>query len=61
MMSHEDTYRFTLDHTTENADNSQLWFEGVFNIDDFSLENIVYHGLTSKQATKSLPNVTVYI
>lgn len=52
MMSHEDTYRFTLDHTTENADNSQLWFEGVFNIDDFSLENIVYHGLTSKTGDK---------
>lgn len=47
MMSHGDKYRFTLDHTSNNAENSEIWFEGDFNIDDMSLENVVYHGFTS--------------
>lgn len=47
MMSHGDKYRFTLDHTSSNAENSEIWFEGDFNIDDMSLENVVYHGFTS--------------
>ncbi len=47
MMSHGDKYRFTLDHTSDKAENSGIWFEGDFNIDDRSLENIVYHGFTN--------------
>lgn len=47
MMSHGDKYRFTLDHASDKAENSNVWFEGEFNIDNMSLENIVYHGMTS--------------
>lgn len=47
MMSHGDKYRFTLDHTSDKAENSNVWFEGDFDIDNMSLENIVYHGMTS--------------
>ncbi len=47
MMSHGDTYRFTLDGTTDDANNSNMWFEGIFNIDNVSLENITYHGFAS--------------
>ncbi len=47
MMSHGDKYRFTLDHSKDGATESDVWFEGVFNIDDMSLENITYNGFTS--------------
>lgn len=47
MMSHGDKYRFTLDHCKTDATSSNVWFEGVFNIDNLSLENVVYHGFTS--------------
>lgn len=47
MMSHGSTYRFTLDGTSENPEESNLWFEGVFNIDNLSLENVKYNGFTS--------------
>ena len=46
MMSHGDKYRFTLDHSS-SATNSSIWFEGVFNIDNMSLDNVTYHGFTS--------------
>lgn len=52
MMSHDDTYRFTFDHVSDNVENSNLYLEGVFNIDDFSLENVTYHGFTSTSGTK---------
>jgi len=52
MMSHDDTYRFTFDHVSDNVENSDLYLEGVFNIDDFSLENVTYHGFTSTSGTK---------
>lgn len=51
MKSHGDKYRFTLDHSSENATASNVWFEGVFNIDNMSLENITYHGFTSTSGT----------
>jgi len=47
MMSHGDKYRFTLDHSSTAAETSNIWFEGEFNIDNMSLENIVYNGFTS--------------
>lgn len=47
MMTHGDKYRFTLDHTGDKAENSGIWFEGVFNGDKLSLDNIVYHGFTT--------------
>lgn len=47
MMSDGDKYRFTLDHSKDGATESDVWFEGVFNIDDMTLENITYHGFTS--------------
>lgn len=47
MMSHGDKYRFTLDHSGDKAENSAIWFEGEFNIDNMSLENVVYYGFTS--------------
>lgn len=47
MMSHGDKYRFTLDNSRSNATSSNVWFEGVFNIDNMSLENITYNGFTS--------------
>lgn len=52
MMSHGDTYRFTLDRTTDNVADSKMWIEGVFNIDDLSLTNLTYHGMTSASGTK---------
>lgn len=52
MMSHGDTYRFTLDRTTDNVADSKMWIEGVFNIDDLSLANLTYHGMTSASGTK---------
>lgn len=47
MMSHGDKYRFTLDNSRNSATSSNVWFEGVFNIDNMSLENITYNGFTS--------------
>lgn len=52
MMSHGDKYRFTLDGTADDATKSRIWFEGVFNIDNLSLENIVYNGLSSASGSK---------
>lgn len=47
MMSHGDKYRFTLDNSRSSATSSNVWFEGVFNIDNMSLEDIAYNGFTS--------------
>lgn len=47
MMSHGDKYRFTLDNCRNSATSSNVWFEGEFNIDNMSLENITYSGFTS--------------
>jgi len=52
MMSDQDTYRFTFDHVTDHVSNSNVWLEGVFNIDDMSLDNVTYHGFTSASGTK---------
>lgn len=52
MMSHGDTYRFTLDRTTDNVADSKMWIEGVFSIDDISLTNLTYHGMTSASGSK---------
>lgn len=52
MMSHDDTYRFTFDHISDHVENSNLYLEGIFNIDDFSLENVTYHGFTSTSGTR---------
>lgn len=51
MMSHGDKYRFTLDKSRNSATSSNVWFEGVFNIDNMSLEDITYHGFTSISGT----------
>ncbi len=51
MMSHGSTHRFTLDGTSENPEESNLWFEGVFNIDNLSLENVKYNGFSSASGT----------
>lgn len=51
MMEHGDLYRYTLDGTRENANESQIWFEGTFNIDNLTLENVTYHGFTSTSGT----------
>ena len=54
MMSHEDTYRFTLDGTVDKdkVNDSKLWIEGVFDITDVSLNNVTYHGLASASGDK---------
>lgn len=51
MMSHGDKYRFTLDHSRNDVSASEIWFEGVFNIDNMSLDDITYHGFTSSSGT----------
>lgn len=50
-MSHGDKYRFTLDNSS-SAINSNLWFEGIFNIDRNSLDNVSYHGFTSTSGAR---------
>lgn len=54
MMSHGDKYRFTLDSTIDpsKVEDSKMWVEGVFDITDFSLNNIIYHGFTSTSGSK---------
>ncbi|MCH5307938.1 MAG: hypothetical protein J1E37_07605 [Prevotella sp.] len=54
MMSHGDTFRFTLDSTVDasKVNDSQIWIEGVFDITDLSLNNVIYHGLTSSSGSK---------
>lgn len=54
MMSHGDRYRFTFDGTTDPAkvNESEMWIEGVFNITDFSLNDVQYHGFTSVSGEK---------
>lgn len=54
MMSHGDTYRFTLDSTVDadKVEDSEIWIEGVFDITDNSLNSIKYHGLTSSSGEK---------
>lgn len=47
VMSDGDKCRFTLDHTTSYATDSNIWFEGEFNLDNMSLDNVIYHGFTS--------------
>lgn len=47
MMSHGDKYRFTLDDSRNSVTSSNIWFEGTFNIDNMSLENVKYSGFTS--------------
>lgn len=51
MMSHGDRYRFTLDNCRTDATSSNVWFEGDFNIDNMSLDNISYCGFTSASGT----------
>lgn len=54
MMSHGDTYRFTLDGTVDPSKvaDSELWIEGVFSITDVSLDDLTYHGFTSTSGSK---------
>lgn len=47
MMSHGDKYRFTLDNCRNSANTSDIWFEGTFNIDNMSLDDVAYSGFTS--------------
>ena len=47
MMSHGDKYRFTLDFSRNSVTNSNVWFEGEFDIDNTTLKNVTYHGFTS--------------
>lgn len=49
-LNHGYTYRFTLDGS-ENREDSELWFEGVYNIKTLSLEDVKYHGFTSTSGT----------
>lgn len=53
MMSHGSIYRYTLDidRETQSVTDSEIWFEGTFNIDNLSLENVTYHGFTSTSGT----------
>ena len=51
MMSHGDKYRFTLDNCENDAKESKVYFEGVFNIDNNSLDDVEYHGFTSTSGT----------
>lgn len=43
------TYRFTLDGIGENGNptDSKIWFEGVYNISDLTLEDVQYYGFSS--------------
>lgn len=47
MMSHGDKYRFTLDFSRNSATDSNVWFEGEFDIDNKSLKNVTYNGFSS--------------
>lgn len=51
-----DIIRFTLDKSSEelngDPDKSELWIEGTFSRTDNSLNDIVYHGLTSTSGNK---------
>lgn len=53
-----DRLRFTLDKSrtemNNNPENSEMWIEGVFNRDDLSLNDVVYHGFTCTSGTKVL-------
>ena len=54
MMSDGDKYRLTLDGTdaSSSAKDSKRWIQGTFNIDDYSLNNITYYGVSSASGTK---------
>lgn len=54
MMSHGDRYRFTLDGTTDQSkvNNSEMWIDGEFDITNFSLNNVQYHGFTSTSVNR---------
>lgn len=54
MMEHGNRYRFTLDGTTDNekVNDSKVWIEGIFNINDYSLNDVQYHGFTSTSGEK---------
>lgn len=46
-MSHGKYYRFTFDGvTSNNVEDSQMWAEGRFDIDDMTLKDVTYHGFT---------------
>ena len=54
MMSDGDKYRLTLDGTnaSSSAKDSKRWIQGTFSIDDYSLNNIEYYGVSSSSGTK---------
>lgn len=56
MKSTGEKLRFTLDKSREeledNADNSEVWIEGVFSRVDNSMNDVVYHGCTSSSGSK---------
>ena len=54
MMSDGDKYRLTLDGTdaSSSAKDSKRWIQGTFSIDDYSLNNITYYGVSSSSGTK---------
>lgn len=54
MMSDGDKYRLTLDGTdaSSSAKDSKRWIQGTFSIDDYSLNNIEYYGISSASGTK---------
>ncbi len=54
MMSDGDKYRLTLDGTdaSSSAKDSKRWIQGTFSIDDYSLNNIEYYGISSTSGTK---------
>lgn len=54
MMSDGDKYRLTLDGTnaSSSAKESKRWIQGTFSIDDYSLNNIEYYGISSTSGTK---------
>lgn len=54
MMSDGDKYRLTLDGTnaSSSAKDSKRWIQGTFSIDDYSLNNIEYYGISSTSGIK---------
>lgn len=54
MMSDGDKYRLTLDGTdaSSSAKDSKRWIQGTFSIDDYTLNNITYYGVSSASGTK---------
>lgn len=56
ILSHDEKYRITFDGTKTNTDvdQSQIWLEGTFDIVNFTLNDVVYHGFTTATNSTSI-------